>query len=323
MERELTGRLPYRDVRGHLAFDLVRATEAAALACATQIGRGDQDRAKAAAASAMLSTLEEMDFRGRVVLGPRGDGTLSINSTVGASSGPEIDLGVYPVDGASLVARGLPNAISIVVAVEPGGFASLPAVAYTEKVAVGPGARGAIDLDDSIADNLRRIAFARDGRVSDLTITVLDRPRHHDLVEDVRSVGARLLTLADGDIAGALMAAMDGTGVDAMFGIGGLQEAIMAAAALRCLGGDMQCRLWPRNDEERILAGEEITRTYAAADLAEGDVSVAITGISGGELLAAPWFGSAWAETSSLVMSSRTATVRKIQTRHYRATESG
>src|SRR5918912_1722296 len=154
MERELTGRIPYHDVRGNLAMALVRATEAAAIACARPIGKGDQEKAKAAAASAMLKELEELDFRGRVVLGPRGEGILSHNSTVGVESAQEFDLGVYPVDGASLVARGLPNAISKVVAVEPGGFASLPAVAYAEKIAVGPAARGAVDLDDTVAGNL-------------------------------------------------------------------------------------------------------------------------------------------------------------------------
>jgi fructose-1,6-bisphosphatase II len=323
MERELTGRLPYHDVTSNLSLALVRVTEAAALACGRQIGRGDQEKAKEVAASAMLQALEDLDFHGRVALGPRGDGILSYNSTVGPESSFQLDVGVYPVDGASLVARGLPNAISMVVAVEPGGFMPLPAVAYAEKVAVGPAARGAIDLDDSIADNLRRIAFSRDARVSDLTVAVLDRPRHHELVEDVRAAGARVIALADGDIAGALMAAVEGTGVDAMIGIGGLQEASMAATALRCLGGEIQCRLWPRNDEERILAGEDVTRTYGAADLVPADVSIAITGISGGPLLDGVWFGGAWAETSSLVMSSRQATVRRIRTRHHRLVDKG
>jgi fructose-1,6-bisphosphatase II len=323
MERELTGRIPYHDVRGNLAMALVRATEAAAIACARQIGKGDQEKAKAAAASAMLKELEELDFRGRVVLGPRGEGILSHNSTVGVESAQEFDLGVYPVDGASLVARGLPNAISMVVAVEPGGFASLPAVAYAEKIAVGPAARGAVDLDDTVAGNLRRIAFARDVRVSDLTVAVLDRPRHQELIEDVRAVGARVLSLADGDIAGALMAAVDGTGVDAMVGIGGLQEAAMAAGALRCMGGEIQCRLWPRNDDERILAGEDATRNFGVMDLVPGDLSLAITGVSGGPLLPGVWFGSVWTETSSIVMSSRAGTVRRMTTRHYRLAETG
>src|SRR5439155_314587 len=191
------------------------------------------------AASAMLRVLEELPLRGRVVLGPWGEGVLSHGSLVGSGSGPEVDLGVYPVEGASLVARGLPWAFSMLVAVPSGSFPVLPAVAYADKIAVGPLARGAVDLDDSLADNLRRIAFARDARVQDLVVAVLDRPRHREMLDEVRATGARILNLEEGDIAAALMTATDGTGVDAMMGIGGVQEAVMAACGLRCLGGDL------------------------------------------------------------------------------------
>src|SRR5205823_10197487 len=156
-------------------------------------------------------------------------------------------------------------------------FPSLPAVAYAEKMAVGPLARGAVDLDDSVADNLRRIAFARDARVQDLVVAVLDRPRHRELIEEVRATGARILNLEEGDIAAALMTATDGTGVDAMMGIGGLQEAVMAASALRCLGGDLVARLWPRNEEEKLLAGEEAGRVYGPAELAPDRRPIACT----------------------------------------------
>ena len=305
------------DVFGTSELELVRVTEAAALAAGRMFGRGDQDKVKNLAASAMLQALEELGFRGRVALGPRGDGILSAGSQVGIElPGEAAELGVYPVEGASLVARGLPNAISMVVAGEPGAFPSLPAVAYMEKVVVGSGARGTLDLDDGVADNLRRIAFARDCRVSDLTVALLDRPRHQGLADEIRTAGARIANLEDGDITAGLLAAADWTGVDAMLGFGGLQEAILAACAVRCLGGDMVCRLWPRNDEERILAGTEGDRVWGVSDLSAGELTVVITGITGGPLLAPVHYGGGWAETSSLVLSTRTGTVRRMTTRH-------
>jgi fructose-1,6-bisphosphatase II len=218
------------DLFGNSELELVRVTEAAALAAGRMFGRGDQDKVKNLAASAMLQAFEELGFRGRVALGPRGDGILSAGSQVGIQMpGVAAELGVYPVEGASLVARGLPNAISMVVAGEPGAFPSLPAVAYMEKVVVASGARGTLDLDDGVADNLRRIAFARDCRVSDLTVALLDRPRHQGLADEIRTAGARIASLEDGDITAGLLAAADWTGIDAMLGFGGLQEAILAA----------------------------------------------------------------------------------------------
>jgi fructose-1,6-bisphosphatase II len=202
--------------------------------------------------------------------------------------------------------------------VPTGSLPAPPAVWYVEKIIAGPAARGAIDLDDSLADNLRRIAFARDARVSDLLVAVLDRPRHLDLIEEVRAAGARILMLEEGEIAGGLMAAIEGTGVDAMVGIGGLQETMISACAVRCLGGEIQARLWPRNDEERLLAGEDVNRTYGVADLAPDDVTLALTGVSGGPLVPAVWFGSAWTETSSMAMTARLARVSRMTTRHLR-----
>ncbi|HKA67222.1 MAG TPA: fructose-bisphosphatase class II [Solirubrobacterales bacterium] len=321
MESELKDRSPLpptpADLLGSSEQELVRVTEAAALAAGRMAGRGDQDKVKNLAASAMLQALEELGFHGRVALGPRGDGILSAGSQVGVQQpGPVAELGVYPVEGASLVARGLPNAISMAVAGEPGVFPSLPAVAYMEKVVVGSSARGALDLDDGVADNLRRIAFARDCRVSDLTVALLDRPRHQGLADEVRAAGARIASLEDGDITAGLLAAADWTGIDAMLGFGGLQEAILAACAVRCLGGDMVCRLWPRNDEERILAGAEGDRVWGVSDLSTGDLTVVITGITGGALLAPVYYGGGWAETSSLVLSTRSGTVRRMTTRH-------
>ncbi|MGH7777933.1 MAG: fructose-bisphosphatase class II family protein [Candidatus Dormibacterales bacterium] len=316
MEQETAGRLSLSGMRPGGALGLVRVTEQVALQAARLTGRGDQERAKAMAAAAMLQALMDLEFRARVVLSPFGEDVLSNGSEVGAGGGPEADLAVYPLEGASLVARGLPGAISMAVATSRGGFPAMPAVAYMDKIAVGALARGAIGLDDSVADNLRRVAFSRDCRVSDLTVAVLERPRHKELVDEVRASGARIMSLADGDIAGALLAGVEGTGVDAMMGVGGIQEAVMAAAALRCLGADIQCRLWPRNDEERILAGEEAARRYGPLDLCPAGVEVAITGVTGGALLAPVRYGGAWAETSSLVLSSLAGTIRRVHTRH-------
>src|SRR2546423_11539763 len=185
-------------------LNLVRVTEAAALACARGIGRGDPDRARETAAAAMLHALELLGICGRVALGPRGDRILSHGTTVGRPEDPEFDLGVYPVEGASLVARGMAGALSVLVAVEPGAFPVLPAVWYVDKIVAGPAARGALDLDDSLGDNLRRIAFARDAPPSDLVVAVLDRPRPQELIGETRDAGARIALLEGGEIAGAL-----------------------------------------------------------------------------------------------------------------------
>jgi len=313
----------HADVRPDVAHALVRATEAAALKCARGIGRGDADRTRETAAVAMLHALEGLDICCRVVLGPRGDRILAAGASVGRPDAPHYDLGVYPVEGASLVASGLPGAISVLVAVRPNAFPVPPAVRYVDKIVAGPAARGALDLDDPLADNLRRIAFARDVRVSDLAVAILDRPRHQELIEEVRDAGARIVLLEEGEIAGALLAATPSTGIDAMVGVGGLQETVMAACAVRCLGGDIQARLWPRNDEERLLTGDEVGRVYSAEDLAPEQVDVAVTGISGGPLLRAAWFGSHGAETESLTLSTRFHTARRIQTSHYRVGKPG
>ena len=309
--------LPSFRARGDLALELVHATEAAALACARRLGKGDPDRVSEVAGEAMRRVLEESGLSGTVVLGPREDHSLAYGTTL-TGGDRTVDFGLFPVEGASQVARGSANAVSIVAAVEPGGFAKLPPIWYVEKMVAGPGARGAIDLDDSIADNLRRIAFARDSRVQDLTVVILDRPRHREIIEEVAAAGARVRTLEEGDVAGAVMAAMPGTGIDAAIGIDGLHATLIAACVVRCLGGELQARLWPRNEEERLLIGDMAGRTYGVADLAPAaDVAVALTGVTGGQLLPGVMFGSGFAETSSLAMSSRHATIRRLTTRHH------
>jgi fructose-1,6-bisphosphatase II len=309
--------IPSFQARHELAFDLVHATEAAALACARLLGKGDPDRVSEVAADAMRRVLEEVGASGTVVLGPRNDPYLSHGTSLTGGE-QRVDYGLFPVEGASQVARGSSNAVSIVAAVEPGGFAELPPIWYVEKIVAGPSARGGIDLDDPIADNLRRIAFARDARVQDLTIAILDRPRHQDLMEEVAAAGARILTLEEGDIAGAVMAAVPGSGIDAAIGIGGVDATLIAACAIRCLGGELQARLWPRNEEERVLIGDAASRIFSAADLAPAaDIAVALTGVTGGQLLPGVLFGSGYAETASLLLSSRQATIRRLTTRHH------
>src|SRR2546428_2804950 len=246
----------------------------------------------------MRRVLEESALSGIVVLGSRNEAILPPGTSLPGAE-PPLDFGLFPVEGAGQVARGYANAVSIVAAVDRGGFAQLPPVGYAEKIVAGPAARGAVDLDDPIADNLRRIAFARDARVQDLTVAVLDRPRHQELIAEVAAAGARIMTLEEGDIAGAVMAAMPGSGVDAAVGIGGLHATLVAACAVRCLGGAMQARLWPRNDEERELLGESASRTYGVSDLVpSAEVAVAITGITGGAPLAGVRFRGGVAPTS-------------------------
>ena len=316
MEQQRRG-IPSFQARGELSLELVHATEAAALACARLLGKGDPERVSEVASESMRRVLEESGFSGRIALGPRSDPNLAAGT---ALSGGEriLDFGLFPVEGASQVARGSANAVSIVAAVEPGGFAELPPVWYVEKMVAGPGARGAIDLDDSITDNLRRIAFARDARVQDLTVVILDRPRHQEIIAEVNAAGARVRTLEEGDVAGAVMAALPGTGIDAAIGIDGLHATLIAACAVRCLGGELQARLWPRNEEERGLIADLASRTYGVSELVPAsDVAVAITGVTGGQLLPGVLFGSGYAETSSLLMSSRHATIRRLTTRHH------
>jgi fructose-1,6-bisphosphatase II len=315
MEQQRSG-IPSFQARGELSLELVWATEAAALASARLLGRGDPERVSEVAADAMRKALEASGLTGTAVLSPRHQTSIP-QGTVIVGGERKVDLGLYPVEGASQVARGHINAVSLLVAVEPGGFARLPSVSQVERFVAGPGARGAIDLDDSIADNLRRIAFARDARVQDLTVAILERPRHQELIADVAAAGARIRQLEEGDVASAIMAALPGTGIDAAIGIGDLHATLIAACAVRSLGGELLARLMPRNDEERNAIGDRESLIYGLAELAPAtDIAVAITGVTGGPLLPGVMFGSGYGETSSLLMSSRHATVRRLTTRH-------
>ncbi|MGH7867606.1 MAG: fructose-bisphosphatase class II [Candidatus Dormibacteraceae bacterium] len=313
---------PTRLKHPELMSSLARTTEAAAMVAARAMGRADAERVRDVASTAMLEALEDLDLTGHVILGPRDNQILSRGSTVGSGS-RSVELAAYPVEGASLVARGLPGAISVAAAVEPGGFPRLPAVWYMEGLIAGPEAVGAVDLDEPLRDNLQRLAFARDVRISDLTVAVLDRPRHQKLIAEVQQAGARLLLIEEGEIAGALMAALDdqrGRGIAAMVGISGLQEMVIAAGIVRCLGGEIQARLWPRNDEERELAAEQAGKIFGPLDLAPETVDVSITGVSGGPL-AAVWYGSIWQETETLLLSTDSMAMRRMITRYRRPSE--
>ena len=307
----------YIDVRRELSFELVHATEAAALAAARLLGKGDPDRAAEVASEAMRQSLEASGLTATVVLSPRHQ-THFPRGTVIKGGERQVDIGPFPIEGASQVARGHINAVSVLVAVEPGGFAELPPASHMEKMVAGPASRGAIELDDPIADNLRRIAFAANVRVQDLTVAILERPRHQEMTAEVVAAGARIRLLEEGDFASAVMAALPGTGIDAAIGIGDTHATLAAACAVRCLGGELQARQWARNEEERLLIGEQASRIYGVADLAPGaDIAVAITGVTGGPLLPGVVYGSGYAESTSLLMSSRQATLRRVTTRHH------
>ena len=305
----------------HRGLELLRATEAAALSVGRWLGRGDKSGTRDAGQTVMEEALISMPFDGRVVIGPEGgNSNLAPGRRIGVGR-DRIDLAIIPVDGVSLVARGLSQALSIAAAAEPGGILSPPPVAYMHKIAVGPAAKGAVDIADTPENNLRRIAFAMEVQVQDLTVMMLDRPRHQALLERVRSLGARVALISDGDVGAAMMAAWPGTGIDVMIGSGGTQEAIVAACVMRCLGGELHCRPWVRHEEEAAAvraAGFDPEESISMERLVPGrQVSIAATGISGGGILRGVQYHDWWAETHSLVMRAQSGTVREILTKHH------
>ena len=305
----------------HRGLELLRATEAAALSVGRWLGRGDKTGTRQVGQQVMEEALSSMPFDGRIVIGPEGAGTLLPQGRHIGSGRDRVDLGVLPVDGISLVAGGLSQALSIAVAAEVGGILPAPPVAYMHKIAVGPQARGAIDITDTPENNLRRIAFAMNVQVQDLTVMMLDRPRHQALLERVRSLGSRVALASDGDVGLAMMAAWPGSGVDVMIGTGGTNEAIVAACAMRCLGGELQCRPWVRHEDEAVAiraAGFDPDTAISMDALVPGrEVSASVTGISGGGLLRGVQYHNWWAETHSIVMRAQSGTVREIITKHH------
>ena len=309
----------------NLALELVRVTEAAALLAGRWMGRGDKEEADQSAVDAMRSLLGTIEMEGVVVIG---EGTkdhapmLYIGEKVGRAKAPKVDIAVDPIDGTRLLSNGMPNAIAVLAVAERGSMYAWQDVAYMEKIAVGADAAGMIDINASVKTNLQRIAKAKGMQIEDLTVVILDRPRHEQLIADVRAAGARIKMISDGDVAGAVMAATPGTGLDVMMGIGGSPEAVIAACGLKCLGGDMQCKLWPRNDDERQAVaqrGIDVARVFGLDDLVASDnVFFAATGITDGELLRGVHYTGSGATTQSLVMRSRTGTVRQIDATHRR-----
>ncbi|MFS8639683.1 MAG: class II fructose-bisphosphatase [Symbiobacteriaceae bacterium] len=309
MERELT-------------LEFVRVTEAAALAAARWMGRGDKNAADGAAVDAMRAVFDTVDIRGTVVIG-EGEmdeaPMLYIGEQVGSGKGPEVDVAVDPLEGTNLVAKGLPGAIAV-LAVAPRGCLLHAPDMYMEKIAVGPQAAGHIDIERPIEENLQAVARALGKRVEEVTVIILDRPRHADLIARIRRAGARIRLISDGDVSAAIATALEDTGIDLMVGIGGAPEGVLAAAALYCLGGELQGRLWPEDDEDRKrmrAMGIEEARVLRIEDMVRGeDVIFAATGITSGEMLKGVRFTGSGAWTHSVAMRYRTGTVRFVEALH-------
>jgi len=298
-------------------------TEAAALAAARLMGRGDNVAADHAAVEAMRSAFNAVQFKGRVVIGEgeRDEAPmLFIGEEVGASDTPRVDIAVDPLEGTTIVATGGNNALAVVAIAEEGGFLHAPDT-YMQKLAVGPRAKGVIDILASPTENLRRIAKALKVYVEDLCVVILDRPRHEDLIRECRSAGARIKLIGDGDVAAAIATAKEGTDVNVLMGTGGAPEGVLAAAALKCLGGDFQGILKFRNNEEAERAKKmgvaDLNKVYQLEDLARSDVMFAATGVTFGNFLKGVQFFSGGANTYSVVMRSKSRTIRFIETTHY------
>jgi fructose-1,6-bisphosphatase II len=304
-------------------MELVRVTEAAAMAGAQWMGRGDKEGADGAAVDAMRLVLGTVSMDGTVVIGEgeKDEAPMLYNGErIGDGQPPEVDIAVDPVEGTTLTAKGRGNAISVIALSERGTMFDPGPCVYMEKIAVGVEAVGAIDITASATDNLASVARATGRRVRDLTAVILERDRHNELIEEVRSTGARIRLIPDGDVAGAMSTASPESGADILFGVGGTPEGVIAAAALKCMGGEIQARLWPRDDGERAAAeaaGYDLSRVLSTDDLVAGDNAFfAATGITDGDLLKGVTFGRNHVTTESLVMRSRSGTVRRVRARH-------
>ena len=287
------------------------------------MGRGDKNAADQAAVDAMRFVLGTIQMDGVVVIGEGEKDEapmLYVGEQVGNAEYPKVDIAVDPIDGTRLTSLGMPNAISVVAVAERGALFASPDIMYMEKITVGPDAVDAIDMRDDVETNLKRVAKAKNKTLNDLTVVVLDRPRHEELIREIRAAGARIKMITDGDVAGALMTTMPSTGIDVLMGIGGAPEAVIAACAMKCAGGEMQTRLWPRNDQERQIVEEkkiDVTQILGCNDLVRGEEAFfSATGITDGELVRGVHFLGGTATTETLVMRSRSGTVRRIQATH-------
>jgi fructose-1,6-bisphosphatase II len=305
----------------NLAMELVRVTEAAAMAAGRWVGRGDKNGGDGAAVDAMRQLIGSVSMRGIVVIGEgeKDEAPMLFNGEeVGNGEGPWCDVAVDPIDGTTLMAKGMPGSVAVLAVAERDTMFDPSAVFYMEKLVVGPEAADVIAIP--VADNIRRVAAAKAIEVNDVTVCVLDRPRHSDLVKEIRRTGARIQFISDGDVAGAISAARPNTGIDLLYGIGGTPEGIIAAAAMKCMGGAMQGRLWPRDDDERrkaLDAGHDLERVLTTDDLVRGDnVFFCATGITDGDLLRGVHYRAGGCTTQSIVMRSKSGTVRMIDGYH-------
>jgi fructose-1,6-bisphosphatase II len=302
---------------------LGRVTEAAAIAGSRWVGRGDKNGADGAAVNAMRRLINTVAMNGVVVIGEgeKDDAPMLFNGeNVGDGSGPEVDVAVDPIDGTTLTAKGMSNALSVIAVAEQGTMFDPSAVFYMEKLATGPEAADVVDIRLPAKENIRHVAKAKGVEQQDVTVCILDRPRHEQLVTEIRDTGARIKFITDGDVAGAIMACREDTGVDLLLGIGGTPEGIISAVAIKCLGGVIQGRLWPIDDDERnkaIDAGHDLGRVLATDDLVRSDnVFFAATGVTDGELLKGVRFHSAGATTQTLIMRSKSGTIRFMESDH-------
>ncbi|MER6467494.1 class II fructose-bisphosphatase [Streptomyces collinus] len=307
----------------NLALELVRVTEAAAMAAGRWVGRGDKNGADGAAVRAMRTLVSTVSMNGVVVIGEgeKDEAPMLFNGEqVGDGTGPEVDIAVDPIDGTTLTAKGMPNAIAVLAAAERGAMFDPSAVFYMDKLVTGPEAADFVDINAPVSVNIRRVAKAKRRTPEDVTVVILDRPRHEGIIKEIRETGARIKLISDGDVAGSILALREGTGIDLLLGIGGTPEGIISACAVKCLGGTIQGKLWPKDEEERtraIDAGHDLDKVLTTEDLVTGEnVFFVATGITDGELMRGVRYRSETATTDSIVMRSKSGTVRRIDSEH-------
>jgi len=312
-----------RPMERNIAMELVRVTESAAMSAARYLGRGDKILVDASAVNAMRNVLGFVRMDGIVVIGEGEKDEapmLFIGEKIGDGTEPKVDIAVDPIDGTTLTARGLPGAISVVALSARGTMHCPRNFVYMNKIAVGAEARDSIDINAPVAENLKNIAAAKKKKVSEITVVVLDRPRHETLLRDIRNAGARVKLITDGDISAAIEAALPETDVDVLMGVGGTPEGVLSAAAILCTGGAIQCKAWPRDEKERadaVARGEDVDKVYKTNDLINSDdVFFAATGVSSGALLRGVRYFSGGAQTQSIAMRGRSGTMRWVDARH-------
>ncbi|MFC9848777.1 class II fructose-bisphosphatase [Streptomyces sp. NPDC060223] len=318
-ELEVPSEAPDRN----LALELVRVTEAAAMAAGRWVGRGDKIGADGAAVRAMRTLVSTVSMNGVVVIGEgeKDEAPMLFNGEhVGDGTGAEVDIAVDPIDGTTLTAKGMTNAIAVLAAADRGTMFDPSAVFYMDKLVTGPEAADFVDINAPVSVNIRRVAKAKKSSPEDVTVCILDRPRHDGIIKEIRETGARIKLITDGDVAGSILALREGTGIDLLLGIGGTPEGIISACAVKCLGGTIQGKLWPKDDAEKqraIDAGHDLDRVLYTDDLVSGEnVFFVATGITDGELLRGVRYRAETATTESIVMRSKSGTVRQITSEH-------